>query len=240
MRTLLFPALLMLALFSAPGCGDSQAGQEKNPPGNTGIKPVAAETVVPAPPTPGVAPETPAANKADLVYFNAVGSEHSTKAPEAPWKILEVPDSEAVASTKVLFLEDRVNEKLVRQEIESGGQKDYAFPGTVEYSFELAKADSYVVFVHANFQDDCGNSVYVKVDNGTIYRIEYAVAREFNSDYKWTCPLSEGNPVTVKLEAGKHTLTLLNREDGIKIDQILICSKKLAGKFDQLAAPIKK
>ncbi|HTL51944.1 MAG TPA: hypothetical protein VL860_05130 [Planctomycetota bacterium] len=239
MRTRFLLPFFGLALLLASGCGDSQAGHENLPaaPKTPGALPATPGADVGPTPAP---PEQPAGNKADMVYFNAVGSDHSVKPPEAPWKILDVPDSEAVASTKVLFLEDRVNEKLGKQEILCGGQKDYAFPGTVEYQFELAKADSYVTFVHANFQDDCGNSVFVKVDDGPIYRIEYAVAKEFNTEYKWTCPLSEGNPVTLKLEAGKHTMTLLNREDGIKIDQILICSKKLAPKFDQLQAPIKK
>ncbi|MGH7143922.1 MAG: hypothetical protein ACREJ2_07255 [Planctomycetota bacterium] len=234
MRTPSFRVLSALcgaALFAFAGCGETQAvsPDSHQPPPNVGAHQPA-----------NASPEEAAAAKADFVFFNAIGSPEMVHPPEAPWSILEVPDSDAVSNTKVLYLADRLNLKLVHHEIECGGQKDYAFPGTVQYKFTLPKDDHYVPFVHADFQDDCGNSIFIQIDQGPIYRVEYAVAKEFNTEYKWTCPMSEGNPVSYTLAAGPHTLTILNREDGLKIDEILVCSRKLAGKFEMTEAPLKK
>lgn len=195
----------------------------------------------PPPPTQNGGTEvTSAPNKAEFVFFQAADRERFVRAPEPPFIVKSEPASDSVAGDEVIAIVDRVNEALTPIPIECGGQPDHAYPGTVQYKFELPKDDDYVVFVHANFQDDCANSVFARVDDGMIYRIEYAVATESNSLWKWTCPMSEGNPVAQTLKAGAHTLTLLNREDGIKIDQILICSKRLARKFDGTQAPLKK
>jgi hypothetical protein len=98
--------------------------------------------------------------------------------------------------------------------------------GYVEYSFQVPVAGNYMAWgrVIANTDDD--DSFYIKMDNG-----EYAlwdITLGGTETWVWDKVNNRGvaDPVIYSLEAGNHTLRIKQREDGAKIDRILITNNE--------------
>ena len=92
--------------------------------------------------------------------------------------------------------------------------------GYAEYIFEVPVAGEYVVWgrVISNNGDD--NSFFVSVDDE-----DYALwDTQRVETWVWDQANNRGgdDPVIFYLEAREHTLTIRHREDGTKIDRILI------------------
>lgn len=85
--------------------------------------------------------------------------------------------------------------------------------GGAKFEITMPKAGKVKVWVRAWWEGGCSNSVFIKADGQT------AVDLSDNTYNAWHWV--EG-PAELVLPAGKQTLWLLNREDGVKVDQILV------------------
>ena len=95
-----------------------------------------------------------------------------------------------------------------------GKEPAMEFGGAV-FNFEIASAASCKVWLRVWWDGSCGNTINVKMDD------EAKSATVGNDGTYRTWHWMEA-PKQYKLEPGKHTITLLNREDGIMFDQLLI------------------
>ncbi len=90
--------------------------------------------------------------------------------------------------------------------------------GLIVYRFEVRKAGRYILWARKNWHCSCSNSFRFRIDDGPGY--------DFMGDagtYEhWCWATMSANPVTFKLSAGTHELTILNREDGFMLDQLLL------------------
>jgi hypothetical protein len=92
--------------------------------------------------------------------------------------------------------------------------------GYAEYSFEVPAAGDYVIWGRIKAQNGGDDSFFISVDDGS-----YALWDTGQSDsWLWDQVSNRGgsDPVVYHLEAGEHVLTIKQREDGTKIDKIVI------------------
>jgi len=88
--------------------------------------------------------------------------------------------------------------------------------GKLVYEVEIAEEGVYVLWLRAYWDDSCGNSVSVQIDEHPVFMVE-------DSTYKtWHWVKSPPRLNQLRLSAGKIRLSLLNREDGVRVDQILL------------------
>ena len=86
--------------------------------------------------------------------------------------------------------------------------------GWVAWEIEVPVAGSYLLSADCWWLDDKGNSLYLQVDDGPEVT--------FGNDGDLTHWHTVRAPEALKLAAGKHTLRLLNREDGARVRGILL------------------
>ena len=96
-----------------------------------------------------------------------------------------------------------------------------ALAGEATYTFSVAKTGIYYMWCRAWWLDRCGNSVGVSLDGG----LPFSLGQDGTCKC-WHWVKSPPRIKQLKLSAGTHTLTLMNREDGIRIDQILFTDSK--------------
>lgn len=87
--------------------------------------------------------------------------------------------------------------------------------GEAAYIFKVARGGNYTLWLRVWWLDSCANSFFVVMDNGE--RIKYA-DEEIYKEWHW---VSMGN-LSYRLLPGEHRLRILNREDGAKLDEILL------------------
>ena len=93
--------------------------------------------------------------------------------------------------------------------------------GDATLTFTLPSDGEYILWGRAWWDDECGNSLTLSIDDGRDF--------SFGQDptYKtWHWIRSTPRLKQLKLTAGKHTLKIKNREDGIKLDQVLFTKSK--------------
>lgn len=100
---------------------------------------------------------------------------------------------------------------------EGAGYPPKVTAGSAVYSFDLKAAGEYVLWFRSWWDDECGNSVTVVIDNGSPF-----VFGQDSTFKGWHWVPSPKKIKQLSLAAGKHTLELKNREDGLAIDQILV------------------
>lgn len=92
--------------------------------------------------------------------------------------------------------------------------------GSIAYRFTIAKAGTYYLWCRAWWLDECGNSVGVQVNELPPFTLG-------DSTFKtWHWVKAPPRLKQLNLAAGEHTLMLLNREDGVRIDQILLTTDR--------------
>ncbi len=100
-------------------------------------------------------------------------------------------------------------------------------PGRASYVFDAPRKDAYYVYLRAKWRDNCGNSVWVKIDDGTWFNLEDEAGLVSEKNYAWDWhPLWVGGaPKAFELSKGPHTLWFNVREDGPKLDQWVISTE---------------
>lgn len=93
--------------------------------------------------------------------------------------------------------------------------------GNARFKIKIPSSGTYYLYARCNWYDGCGNSFYVKVDDGA--------AKTFGQDasygkWLWRPMVSrtKPNPFRYQLSAGEHIIRFQNREDGAKLDQFLL------------------
>jgi hypothetical protein len=96
-----------------------------------------------------------------------------------------------------------------------GGSNGYA-----AYTFQVTSAGNYVVWGRVLAPNGTSDSFYVAMDGGA----ESTWDTTISSKWVWKKVSHRGgaNPVVYNLATGKHTLTIKQREDGTKIDCVVI------------------
>jgi hypothetical protein len=89
----------------------------------------------------------------------------------------------------------------------------YERGGSADYRFQVSKPGGYRIWGRILAGGDQSDSFFIAVDSGYYARWDVPHAREWSWDFFAT---------TIHLTAGEHTLRILNREDGTKLDRILV------------------
>ena len=135
--------------------------------------------------------------------------------PEAPFAVVAADSPDALAGASGGYLE-----------IATGKGKppeDKTKIAKVTYTFEVAADDAFVLWLRAHWDGECSNSFNAQFDDGP----QFLVGED--STYKkwhWVKFPVPRNAAPAKLTQGTHTLTLYHREDGVRLDQILLTSDK--------------
>ncbi len=138
------------------------------------------------------------------VCFEAEDSKE-LKAPVKITEIKENADAAKVSGGKIIEIEQDAGE---------GGKVG----GSAKYSITLKEDGTYYFWARCWWLDGCGNSFGVKIGD----KPEFIVGND--GTYKaWHWVKAK---VGLKLEKGSYDVFILNREDGIKIDQILVTSDR--------------
>lgn len=127
---------------------------------------------------------------------------------------------------RVEFLD--VPDKLIEKcGLEKEKDKVAGLPGKASYEFEAPRDDTYYVFLRAKWFDNCGNSVWVRIDDSSYLNLEDENGKISDRNYKWTwhALMLEGRAKGFKLTKGKHTLHMAVREDGPWLDQWLVATE---------------
>ena len=118
-------------------------------------------------------------------------------------KPFEIKDDADSSSGRVIEIPDRIlEEDAALRQIR------------VTYPLEMTEAKTLHLWMRARWKDGCGNSVYVSWDGQTP-----ALAGNDGTYQAWHW-IYGGD---VNLAVGKHELALLPSEDGVEIDQLILC-----------------
>jgi hypothetical protein len=92
--------------------------------------------------------------------------------------------------------------------------------GEARYQFTVSTTDTYVVWGRVNA--DGGNSFFVSIDNGPY--LLWSFPNEGRGTWAWNVMAERASPVATyfELPGGAHTLSIKQREDGAKLDRLLI------------------
>ncbi|HCE46508.1 MAG TPA: hypothetical protein DET40_23430 [Lentisphaeria bacterium] len=123
---------------------------------------------------------------------------------------------------KITELKDKAEADQVSQgkiiEIEQGAGEGSKVGGSAKYKINLKEDGVYYLWARCWWIDSCGNSFGVKIGD----KPEFIMGND--GTYKsWHWIKAK---VSIKLDKGVYDLVIDNREDGIKIDQILITSDR--------------
>ena len=88
------------------------------------------------------------------------------------------------------------------------------FVGRARFDFRIAEPGEYVIAARVTFMDKCGNSIFVRVNDGPERVLECQESTiEWTGQWQWVAL----DPI--RLDAGAHTLRHRPREDGVRVDQ---------------------
>ncbi len=115
-------------------------------------------------------------------------------------------------------------------EVPNGPGHDDGGEGAVRFVFEVPVAGRYAFWGRVLGLNNNDNSLFVSVDEGTEVVWDtperHATTDRWVwdpiSDRDWSSLEAPPEPLVMTLEAGRHTLTLRNREDGTRLDRVLV------------------
>jgi len=93
--------------------------------------------------------------------------------------------------------------------------KKYAGRGEAVYRFTVEEPGLYYLWARTWWANGCGNSIEIQIDN-----YPKAMLGEDGTYDRWHWVDAKG--VKFNLSKGEHTLKLLNRESGVRVDQIFL------------------
>lgn len=131
------------------------------------------------------------------ICFEAEDSEDIKK----PIKITEPEDKENISGKKCL-------------EVYQGAGEGSKVGGECSYKFTLSEDGEYILWARVWWFDSCGNSFSVSFNKGPAF--VFGNDRTYKN-WHWVKSVMK-----LKLKKGTNSITIKNREDGIKIDQFLI------------------
>jgi hypothetical protein len=94
--------------------------------------------------------------------------------------------------------------------------------GSAEYSFEVLEEGNFLVWGRVSSNSTGDNSFWMSIDNSNYLLWDTPSGDEETWVWDRVSNRGESGPVVFHLEAGSHTMVIRNREDGNKLDKILI------------------
>ena len=92
-------------------------------------------------------------------------------------------------------------------------------------SFTLEKPGEYALWMRTKWCCECGDTFNIALDGGET--IPFGGDGANKGRWKWRCVMIDGrNPRRFKLDAGEHSLVLTPREDGWRVDQVLLTTDR--------------
>lgn len=156
-----------------------------------------------------------AISRADTLCFEA----ESASEVILPFRIT-VASEETYKTNKTLIKGASGNSYLEIPE-GTGAKKDKDKTGLATFTFQVTESGDYLLWCRVWWADECGNSVMVSIDGAKPFTLG-----QDTSYRSWHWIKSEVKIPQLRLEKGQHVLKLLEREDGIAIDQMLITSDR--------------
>lgn len=93
--------------------------------------------------------------------------------------------------------------------------------GTAKLVVEIPADGAYSVWLRANWMGECSNTLLVQIDSQPPFLIG---ADSTYHAWHWVkYPISKVTPLPT-ITKGTHTVTLIHREDGVRLDQLLLTS----------------
>ena len=89
------------------------------------------------------------------------------------------------------------------------------------FEFEVSNDATYYLWCRAMWDGECSNSFSISLDDAAPF--VFGEDATFNT---WHWIKAPPRLKQLKLNAGKHKITIKNREDGVKLDQVLLVSDK--------------
>lgn len=153
----------------------------------------------------------------------------SVPAPRAVW--IEAEEGIARAPMEVRSDLDASSGAYVAVPDGRGNDAPDGGPGAMSYALEVSYSGEYVIWGRVIGGRGNDNSLYISMDSGAEVRWDIADERgELVRTWKWI-PVGAGGatpgraePMRFRLSAGSHTLRIRNREDGTRLDRLLITS----------------
>jgi len=122
---------------------------------------------------------------------------------------------------KCLLVPDGPGDKEINPGWDPTKEKEPTGKGFAVFKFNVPKDGKYYLWARANWHSGCANSVWVRFDGGTPHKLgDDGTYRRWH----WVMFISRRHP-TFRLKKGEHTLMIVNREDGTRIDQIILTPK---------------
>jgi hypothetical protein len=129
------------------------------------------------------------------------------------------------------------------------GYMEVTGQGSLNYEINFPKAGTYFLYLRTWANSATSNGVHLKIDgqpmtdNG-IYKAVYVVKQSaWNYSSQWQS-YTEGKhegPLGIRINsAGNHTITLLSREFGFKIDKLVVVSGKVIPPGDYSSVYVEK
>lgn len=117
---------------------------------------------------------------------------------------------------------------------EGAGNPPALVAGEAALTFDVAADGSFFLWLRVWWEGECSNSLTVQLDDRPPFLMgEDATFRVWH----WVrFPVSRLTP-PFALARGRHTLTLRNREDGVRVDQIILSADKRFVPVDIETAP---
>ncbi|MCX7591568.1 MAG: hypothetical protein N2255_08075 [Kiritimatiellae bacterium] len=139
---------------------------------------------------------------------------------EAESAVQVTPPMEVVSATNVPMVNASEVSSGSYLEVAQGRGNPPKVTGEAVIRFEIKKAGQYELWCRVWWDDECGNSFTMVVDDGKPF--------VFGQDSTFKCWHWVRAPrlKQLYLEPGIHTLRVQNREDGVRLDQILFSSNQ--------------
>ena len=150
----------------------------------------------------------------DIVCFEA----EATQSIEAPMQQASFNENSAAEQRKVA---EAASGKSYLEIPQGKGNPPEILTGKAEWKFSVAQDEDYFMWCRVWWVDSCGNSLSVSVDGAKPFALGQ------DATFKaWHWVKAPARLTQLDLTKGPHTLKISNREDGVKIDQILLVDDK--------------
>jgi len=95
--------------------------------------------------------------------------------------------------------------------------------GKAIYSFEVPEDGAYTLWLRTYWEGECSNSFLAQIDDHPAFVIGEDATYH---DWHWVrYPVSKMTPA-FRLSKGAHALVLTHREDGVRVDQVLLSTDR--------------
>jgi hypothetical protein len=106
---------------------------------------------------------------------------------------------------------------------EGAGNPPKLLAGRVSFQVEAPQEAAYTLWCRVWWEGECSNSFTVGLDDQPTFL--FGEDATYKSWHWVKYPVSR-TAAPLKLSPGKHTLTFRNREDGVRLDQVLLSADK--------------